>query len=45
MEDLGYRGEADFLNSMVADGEVPKSRDRMYVVWTNKHVPVPDLDF
>ena len=45
MEDLGYRGEAVFLNSMVADGEVPQSRDRMYVVWTDRRMPAPDLEF
>jgi DNA (cytosine-5)-methyltransferase 1 len=45
MEDLGYRGQAVFLNSMVADGEVPQSRDRMYVVWTARRIPAPDLEF
>jgi len=45
MEDLGYRGEAVFLNSMVAEGEVPQSRDRMYVVWTDRRIPAPDLEF
>jgi len=34
-----------FLNSMVADGEVPQSRERMYVVWTARRIPAPDLEF
>ncbi len=39
---LGYQHEIVFLNSMFA-GEVPQSRDRMYVVWWLKGVKRPNL--
>jgi DNA (cytosine-5)-methyltransferase 1 len=52
---LGYRGQAVYFNSMFAHLDpwnvqsihdfVPQSRDRIYVVWTKKNNPIPDLDF
>jgi DNA (cytosine-5)-methyltransferase 1 len=44
MELLGYQGQSVYLNSMFFP-PTPQSRDRMYVVWTKKGSPKPDLDF
>lgn len=39
---LGYRHRTLYLNSMFFG--VPQSRDRMYIVMWDTHVPAPDLD-
>jgi len=39
---LGYEFSIEFLNSMFV-GQVPQSRDRMYVVWWRKGITPPDL--
>lgn len=44
MRALGYEHETVWLNSMFA-GEVPQSRDRMYVVFWRKGIKPPNLRF
>ena len=41
-EELGYTGQKVFLNSQFCS--VPQSRDRLYMVFSRKGLPVPDLD-
>lgn len=41
-ETLGYRRQVLYLNSMFFG--VPQSRDRLYVVFSDRRLPKPDLD-
>jgi DNA (cytosine-5)-methyltransferase 1 len=43
MTRLGYDGQCVYFNSMFAP-PTPQSRDRMYVVWTRRGAPRPNLD-
>lgn len=49
MHALGYRHQCVYLNAMFAHGDgitgfAPQSRDRIYIVFTKKGNPVPNLD-